>query len=146
MSGVAAFTRILVCYDGSFEAQAALRLAVALACEDRSARLTAVAVARLPRAPATVGEVEEERGATESLARQWLDAAVAYAGEYGCPIDTRVLRGRVAPALIQAATERAADLLVIGSTHRRPTWLRLAPSTTTAVVRHAPCPVLVARR
>jgi nucleotide-binding universal stress UspA family protein len=146
VSGMAAFTRILVGYDGSFEAQAALELAVALARENNSVKLTAVAVARLPRAPATVGEVREERAVAEDLARQWLDAAAAYASECGCHIDTRVLLGRVAPALIRAATERSADLLVIGSAHRQPAWLRLRPNTTTTVVRHASCPVLVARR
>lgn len=55
------FARILVGYDGSFEAQAALRLALELARHDDGARVTAVAVAHLPRAPATVGEVHEER-------------------------------------------------------------------------------------
>lgn len=146
MTSVAAFTRIVVCYDGSFEAQAALELAVALSREHSSAKVTAVAVARLPRAPATVGEVREERAVAEDLARQWLAAAVAYANDCGCHIDTRVLLGRVAPALIRAATERSADLLVIGSAHRQPVWLRLRPNTTTTVVRHASCPVLVARR
>lgn len=50
------FRRILVGYDGSFEAQAALRLALELAAGDDRVQVTAVAVVHLPRAPATVGD------------------------------------------------------------------------------------------
>ncbi len=138
---VAPFARILVGYDGSFEAQAALRLAIELARGDHRVQVTAVAVARLPTAPATLAEAREEHAIAGNLARRWLAAATAYAGDYGCRIDTTVVPGRVAPALIRAAVEHRADLLVIGTVHRRLAWLRR--STTAAVVRRAPCPVLI---
>src|SRR6266487_29946 len=108
------FARILVGYDGSFEAQAALRLALELARHDDGARVTAVAVAHLPRAPATVGEVHEERQVQEARCRQWLAAAVAYAHDCDQRIDTQTVLGRTAPALVRAAVQQEADLLVVG--------------------------------
>jgi nucleotide-binding universal stress UspA family protein len=140
------FQRILVGYDGSFEAQAALRVALELARDSHPVQVTAVAVARLPRAPATVGEVQEERAAGEDRARQTLAAAAAYARDCGHQIDTEILLGRTASALIRAAAEHRADLLVIGAASHRRAWARVRPATMPAVARRAPCPVLVAHQ
>jgi nucleotide-binding universal stress UspA family protein len=137
------FARILVGYDGSFEAQAALRLALELTRDDGRGRVTAVAVAHLPQAPATVGEVQEERQAREARCRQWLAAAAAYAAD----CDTYTVIGRTGPALVRAAAGQHADLLVIGATRRRTAWARrLRPGKVPAVARDAPCPVLIAHR
>jgi nucleotide-binding universal stress UspA family protein len=140
------FARIIVGYDGSFEAHAALRLALELAGEHDRVRVTAVAVAHLPRAAATVGEVRDEQQIQEARCRQQLAAAVAYARDCGHRIDTQTVVGRTAPALLRAAVEHRADLLVIGGARRRMGWIHLCVGSIPAVVRKAPCPVLIANR
>jgi nucleotide-binding universal stress UspA family protein len=63
----------------------------------------------------------------------------------GVPVWTRVLVGDPAIELVRHAHETGCDLLVVG-THGRAGLTRLVlGSVAEKVVRHAPCPVLVAR-
>ena len=141
-----AFTRILVGYDGSFEAQAALRLALEMAAEDSRVQVTAVAAAHVLRAPATIGEVQEELAAQEQQALDYLAAASAYARDCGQHIQTEIVVGKTAAALVRAAAEHQADLLIIGASSRSALWARLTGDAMTAVARTAPCPVLIAHQ
>lgn len=56
-----------------------------------------------------------------------------------------IARGRAGPEIAKAATEWGADLIVIGSHGRRGITRALVGSVAEAVMRHAPCPVLVVR-
>jgi hypothetical protein len=51
---------------------------------------------------------------------------------------------RAAEAIVADATEWGADLIVLGSPRRSELAARLFGSVTLRVLRHAPCPVLVA--
>ena len=51
--------------------------------------------------------------------------------------------GSPGPEIVKAAKERQADLIVIGSHGRRGITRALVGSVAEAVMRHAPCPVLV---
>jgi nucleotide-binding universal stress UspA family protein len=51
---------------------------------------------------------------------------------------------RAAEAIVAEATEWGADLIVLGSPRRSELATRLFGSVTLRVLRHAPCPVLVA--
>ena len=51
---------------------------------------------------------------------------------------------RAAEAIVAEATEWGADLIVLGFSHRSELATRLFGSVTLRVLRHAPCPVLVA--
>lgn len=64
----------------------------------------------------------------------------------GCAIDVVVRAGRAATVLADVAREQRADLLVVGNRGRGPTRAALLGSVSAALVDHAPCPVLVARR
>lgn len=57
----------------------------------------------------------------------------------------QVTFGNPERALLQAAAALGADLLVVGATRSGRAWTRAVGSTTAALVRRAPCPVLVAR-
>lgn len=54
-------------------------------------------------------------------------------------------RGQAGPEIAKAAKEWGADLIVIGSHGRRGITRALVGSVAEAVMRHAPCPVLVVR-
>jgi nucleotide-binding universal stress UspA family protein len=75
-----------------------------------------------------------------------LQAAAAPLNAPGRMIDTRVVRGRPASALLEEAIALQPDLIVIGSRGHGPLATVLLGSVSTEVVDHAPCPVLVARR
>mgnify|MGYP001285328520 CR=1 FL=1 len=51
---------------------------------------------------------------------------------------------RAAEAILEDAAEFGADLIVLGSPHRRELRTRVFGSVTLHVLQHAPCPVLVA--
>ena len=60
-------------------------------------------------------------------------------------IDRRVVRGRTPNAIVEAATDLAADLIVVGSRGHGPLASMLLGSVSAEVVERATCSVLVAR-
>jgi nucleotide-binding universal stress UspA family protein len=139
------FEQIVIAYDDSPGARAALATAVALA-KHGPTELTAVAVeAHLPHYGATVGEVDEERAFEEKACRRWLTAACAYAEEHGVKLHTEIRAGHPAQELIHAADAHDADLLVIGHSGHSAVWGRLVGTTAERVGRHAHCSVLIVR-
>jgi Universal stress protein UspA and related nucleotide-binding proteins len=63
----------------------------------------------------------------------------------GWQVERRVIKGRAATAIMNAARELGADLIVLGSRGRGPLRSMLLGSVSAEVADHAPCPVLVAR-
>lgn len=139
-----AYRHILVGYDGSPPATAALLHAVELALRC-GADLSVAAVARVPEYAATVDEVN---GALEDARRYFqaaLDRAAALARERGVAAATHVLAGHPADALIRFAQQHRVDLIVVGPRGLTPVQRLLLGSVSAALVRHAPCSVLVYR-
>jgi nucleotide-binding universal stress UspA family protein len=63
----------------------------------------------------------------------------------GLEVEEVIVHGDAAAEIVRVAQEREVDLIVISS-HGRTGWGRiLFGSTAEAVVRHAPCPVLVVK-
>ncbi|MBS1792290.1 MAG: universal stress protein [Acidobacteria bacterium] len=63
-----------------------------------------------------------------------------------CRIETAVRMGAPARVVVDEAREWGADLIVVGS-HGRGFWGRLTlGSVSDAIVHHAPCSVMIARR
>ncbi|MCP4344756.1 MAG: universal stress protein [Desulfobacterales bacterium] len=60
-----------------------------------------------------------------------------------CNVKTVLIKGVPGEGLSSYAAENGADLIVIGVRHRSAIEKLLVGSTTEAVLRHAPCPVLV---
>lgn len=63
----------------------------------------------------------------------------------GLPVTVRLLRGSPANDIIKYATERKADLIVIGTHGRTGVKHLLLGSVAEHVIRTAPCPVLTVR-
>ncbi len=67
------------------------------------------------------------------------------ARERGVSLKTKIVRGYPADEIIKAAKEEGADMIVVGNLGRTGIERVLLGSVSEAVVRNAPCPVLVVR-
>ena len=128
---------MLVGYDGSDSARRALGRAAELA--ERGARVVVLHAARplYPR-PYDISDPDEEAKSEALLeeARQLLAAR-------GIEAELRSPTGRAAEALVAAAKELEADLIVVG--RRGSAVAHMLGSVSSRVVDEAPCDVLVVR-
>jgi nucleotide-binding universal stress UspA family protein len=146
-----AVMRVMLAFDGSAGAEAARDLVAHL----RWPTGTAITlVAALERGPDLFGApdfavVPHDSHEAEELLLEDLQASLrAAAAPLHAPdriVETRVVRGRPASALLDEANGMQPDLIVIGSRGHGPLATVLVGSVSTEVVDHAPCPVLVAR-
>ena len=142
--------RILLAAYGSegteFAAHTAIRLANSAECE-----LHLVYVERVPGYPAYAPlsaqhlEWELHEGAERAgLERLWeLDRSVRIAG--GTVAGAHLRIGEVAEEVVDLAEELEVDLIVVGTRGRSVIGRALMGSVSDSVVRHARCPVVVAR-
>jgi nucleotide-binding universal stress UspA family protein len=143
--------RLVLAYDGSACADAARDLVARLPLPAGSA-ITLITV--LERGAEAPGAPEFALGTSPSheAEAQLLSDLQGMLHEAAEPlrtsdrhVDTRVVRGRPASALVDEAAAIQPDLLVMGSRGHGPLASVLMGSVSAEVVDHAPCPVLVAR-
>jgi nucleotide-binding universal stress UspA family protein len=137
-----AIRRVLLATDLEAASDAATGLALDLA-HDLGADLLILSVidplARRSGAPAR--RVDQVRGLRESAAQ-----AIAERGRSrGVVVEFLVWEGDPGEAIVEAAGSEQVDLVVVGSHGRGSMGRLLIGSVSDHVVRHAPCPVLVAR-
>jgi nucleotide-binding universal stress UspA family protein len=146
--GSVQFHRIAVATDGSETAGAALEVAVDLA-RRYSADLLVIAVAPLPAVFASPAEPYVAASVPESPVPRYqalVDRAVAQARAAGVASVSGVCEeGVVVDAVLEEVKVHASDLLVVGSRGLSTAKRLLLGSVSTALVTHAPCPVLVVR-
>jgi nucleotide-binding universal stress UspA family protein len=139
--------RILLATDGSPSAESATRQAVDLA-RATGWPLTIATVWHLPvtgfayEPLVVVPEVEEN---VQESARTALAAAAETARAAGLEPDAVLLDGIPADEICALAEGREASMIVIGSHGWGPVRRLLFGSVSSAVLHHAPCPVLVVR-
>ncbi|MBX3199072.1 MAG: universal stress protein [Labilithrix sp.] len=140
---MATFKHILVATDFEETSERALDKALQLA-EDLDASVTIVHVLQAPPvyysayAQGLAWPVDELDGA----ARRALDAALAVAQKRHPKVDALLLVGAPRERILEAAAERKADLIVMG-THGRGGLVRaVLGSVAESVVRASPIPVL----
>jgi nucleotide-binding universal stress UspA family protein len=138
---------VLVAIDGSPSATMALELAAAIAwpaptridvlhVEQRLDEDLGVPASKYPSVHARIrDQIEAQLGA----AKRTLAAP-------GRDVETALVVGRPASAIVAESRRTNADLILLGSRGRGPFASALLGSVTAEVVDHAPCPVLVARR
>ncbi|SRR6266542_1032538 len=139
------FKDILVGLDGSAGSLRAMQAAAALA-QEFGAALHGVSVAEDQRRfAATVGEVDEEREATEAYLKEVQERATAIAAEHGVELQTSIVHGHAAQALVEATRAEGVDLLVLGHSGHSSVWGTFMGTTADKVTRHAACSVLIVR-
>jgi len=142
------FASIVVAIDGSPNSEEALAAAVDLAGRYGS-ELTIVTVA--PLVPVYMPSGNTYLGPTiahvdTAQYRELVDAAVKQAQEGGVTAVTGVcLEGVVVDEILAFLDSHSTDLVVVGSRGLSAAKRLLIGSVSSALVTHAPCPVLVVR-
>ncbi len=128
------FQNILIPTDFSGSAEQAVQHAIALAAREQAQILLLHVLPGL-----AVPGTEDRRQAT---AEQWLQDLVRQAS---VPVHTLVVWGDPAAEICRVATERQCDLIAMSTHGRTGRTLELIGSVADAVVRRAPCAVLIFR-
>jgi nucleotide-binding universal stress UspA family protein len=136
------YRKILVANDGSPGALKALAAAIALAKRD-SAALHMVTVEELPRFPASIDEVEEEKAEANHRLTPVIEAARAQAQAGGIALEAHLLLGHPVHTIVTLVNEEHFELLVVGFMGHTRLYQQIIGSTTERLVRLAPCAVLV---
>ena len=89
--------------------------------------------------------VEEYREQMEAKVLERLNELVPEGFREVCEVETVVRSGKPYREILELATERDADVIIMGVRGRNPLDRMLFGSTTEHVVRHATCPVLTIR-
>jgi nucleotide-binding universal stress UspA family protein len=140
--------RIVVGVDGSDASKTALEL-VASTTWPIGTEVRLVGAYELATDWTGLTPLPTETGADEEAERAFFDEIHALSEplqQSGCAIETVIARGRPADVLLNEADDLRADLLVVGSHGRGVAASALVGSVSAALVDHASCPVLVARR
>jgi APA family basic amino acid/polyamine antiporter len=135
----AQFTSILVPMKLGPIGEEMIATAVKLA-EDRRAHVEALYVIRVPLDQPLEAELhDQEEAAAESLAEARILGA-----DHGVEVEGETIRARsIGDAIVQEATRRGNDLIVLGSAPRWRRQSRFFSPTVEFVLRKAPCEVLV---
>jgi nucleotide-binding universal stress UspA family protein len=149
-AGPVLFKRILCAVDFSESSMQALKYALSLA-QEADGCLTVVHVLGAEFvAQVGIGEEHVSLAALqrqhEEEARKLLEKAVPESATAYCKADTMLLRGKPWREILRIASDRQAELIVMGVKGRGAADLMFFGSTTQHVVREATCPVLTLRQ
>jgi len=138
------FGRILVATDGSERNRGAVEEALRIGRVCGSS-VTAVYVMDLSAFESVSADVMIRD--TWSMVQREGEAALARVRQMaeGVNLETVVLEGKPAPAIVDYAVEHKIDLIVIGTQGKRGLERLLLGSVAESVIRQAPCRVLVVR-
>jgi nucleotide-binding universal stress UspA family protein len=136
------FRKILVAVDGSQHARAALDLAVDLAQRYQASLCVLHA---FPHVSDLLGTPQYESllEARSMIGQQLLESAQTQVGD-AVVVETQLIEGPPAPAILRVAEENGCDLIVIGSRGRSQIAGILLGSVSSTVAQRAHCPVLIA--
>jgi nucleotide-binding universal stress UspA family protein len=139
------FEKILLAVDGSEHSLHAARTAANLARAISSTEIRIVVV--FDSVPPYLGEpnLQQAINARMESARVVMEKAIEAVGDLSSEIHTEFIEGSPAEAIIEVATTRKSDVIVMGSRGHGTLVGLLLGSTSQKVVAHAPCPVLIVR-
>jgi nucleotide-binding universal stress UspA family protein len=135
------FRKILVAVDGSPQSHAALRLALDMAQRYRASLCLLHA---FPHVSDLLGTPQYEHllAARALIGETLLDSARTEIGDEA-PVETQLIEGPPAPAILRVAQEEGYDLIVLGSRGQGQLAGLLLGSVSSAVAQRADCPVLI---
>ena len=152
VDGKTDYRMIVVGTDGSSLAGPTVRRAAWLARHDDAELVIVCVYAEMPRRTEAknVATLGGDPRLGQVLGRSAANAAVVHAvtvaHEEGANLAAALLvEGEPARALVEVATTRTAELVVVGARHDRSIADRLLGTVATEVVKRAPCDVLVVR-
>lgn len=131
---------LVVGYDGSDCARAALRTAANLAAELTD---TSIVVAFGFEVNPVGGELGDYRKALEEHGREVLSHATSQAAAEGITVEVVVIEGQPAEALVELARARDARAIIVGSRGESPLRGALIGSTPHKLLQLSDRPVLV---
>jgi len=139
------FEKILLAVDGSEHALRAAKAAGDLARAVKSADLRIVVA--FDGIPPYLGEPNMEMAIEARMkeAQEILHKSVEAVGKVSAEVHTELIEGSPAEAILDVATTRASEIIVMGSRGLGRLTGALLGSTSQKVVSHAPCPVLIVR-
>jgi len=143
--------RVLVAIDGSSQADIAVDLVAGIAWPDattiRLVEAVEVSASQLggPWPSLAVGETDRLDAEMRSAAEQALAERRPRLERPGLTVESSILEGRPASAIVHEARAMDAELVVVGSRGHGIIESMLLGSVSAEVVDHAPAPVLVAR-
>jgi nucleotide-binding universal stress UspA family protein len=135
------FRKILAAVDGSAQANAALQLAVDLAQQYDAALCI---VHAFPHVSDLLGTPQYDHllAARAAMGEALLGAARRQVGEVP-RVETQLIEGPPAPAILRVAHEDGCDLIVLGSRGHGQIAGLLLGSVSSIVAQRADCPVLI---
>jgi nucleotide-binding universal stress UspA family protein/CBS-domain-containing membrane protein len=139
------FKHIVVAYDGSAGAQAALGTGIALA-KKAGAKLSTISVKEhLPRYAASLSEVLAAKEEIDEHFRALTKQAQDRAALEGLDLEASVEQGHEVETILDFARTQRADLLAVGSHGHSRVIEHVIGSTAFSVARLASCSVIVVR-
>ncbi len=138
------FKRILIANDGSEGAARALSAAIELA-KEHEAELHMISVEEMPRFPASVEEIIEEKAEANRVYEAVMSRSAAQAAAAGVKLTPHVVVGHPVSSIAEFIEQEDFGLLVIGYMGHSALYNRIIGSTTDRLVEHAPCNVLVVK-
>lgn len=144
--------RVVLATDGSATAGLAVDLVAAI---DWPPGTSVLVVESIESGPALFGgpwpsvalvQADALEAALQEEATATVQAVADRLAGHGLRAEAKVLRGRPAMTIVEAALQAEADLIVLGSKGHGTIESMLLGSTSSEVVDHASVPVLVARR
>jgi len=139
------YRRILVAYDGSEGARAALKQAIALATAVRAELACVLVEEHLPHYAASISEVKAAKEGIDEHFRSLAKQARDLAGLSGIEMETILRQGHEVETIVTTAKDGQFELLVIGYHGHSAIFGRIMGSTAQSIVRLAPCSVLLAK-
>ena len=139
------FKKILLAYDGSDGAKAALRVGIGLA-KSLGAELQSISVEeQLPHYAATIGEVQDAKERVDEYFRVLTKEARDQAALAGVDLQTTIRQGHEVEMIVTYAREGRFDLLLAGYHGHSRIFERVMGSTAQSIIRLSPCSVLLAK-
>ena len=134
------FHKVLVPVAGTDTDKEVVELANSLLAKKNKGEICAVYVIPIERALPIDAEIDSEIRKAEDI----LNHIESVAGEQGYKIETDLLQAReVAPAIVDEAVEREADLILISVTHKTRFGEFSLGDVVPYVLKNAPCRVLL---
>ncbi|MGC8659413.1 MAG: universal stress protein [Desulfomonilaceae bacterium] len=104
-----------------------------------------ISVEEVPRYPGTIDEIVVQKETRDTVYGPVIAQAQARAKEQGVALKPFVMMGHEVKTIVDFLTQQEYDLLVIGFMGHSALYDRVMGGTCQALVRLAPCPVLVVK-